>query len=263
MNGNGTIVVEYTYDAWGYIRNTTGTMATTLGKANALRYRSYVYDTETARYYLQSRYYNPGTGRFLCSDTFLSTGQGMLGNNMYAYCLNNPINMFDYAGTDAIYISKTSGEESLPVVGHAVVYIQDADGNWYVTEYIGSNKKNARIRTRTATEEELELIDRMLQNEDISGLQYTYIKGDFSDSVKLAIEYNSSDYGGYCLFTNNCLHYAKEILAKGKFDDPVAQIYAVSSSQIVPIGFHMDLAYGHMRGKAWDEKGVIKYACLS
>ena len=36
-----------------------GTMAATLGAANPLRYRGYVYDTETGLYYLNSRYYNP------------------------------------------------------------------------------------------------------------------------------------------------------------------------------------------------------------
>ena len=39
--------------------STDGTMASTLGAANPLRYRGYVYDTETGLYYLNSRYYNP------------------------------------------------------------------------------------------------------------------------------------------------------------------------------------------------------------
>ena len=39
-------VVEYTYDAWGRILTTSGSMATTLGVHNPLRYRGYVYDSE-------------------------------------------------------------------------------------------------------------------------------------------------------------------------------------------------------------------------
>ncbi len=31
-------------------------------------------------------------------DAFASTGQGFLGHNMFSYCLNNPINLFDYTG---------------------------------------------------------------------------------------------------------------------------------------------------------------------
>ena len=50
-------------------------------------------------YYLQSRYYNPTLGRFISSDIYTSTGQGLLGNNMFAYCGNNPVSRADSAGT--------------------------------------------------------------------------------------------------------------------------------------------------------------------
>ena len=58
-------------------------------------------DEETGFYYLQSRYYNPEVGRFISSDVLLSTGQGVLGHNTYAYCLNNPVNMSDSCGSYA------------------------------------------------------------------------------------------------------------------------------------------------------------------
>ena len=86
LTTSGTPVVEYTYDAWGNILTTTGSMASTLGVHNPLRYRGYVYDTELGLYYLQSRYYDPEMGRFLNADALVATGQGLLGNNMFAYC---------------------------------------------------------------------------------------------------------------------------------------------------------------------------------
>ena len=49
-------------------------------------------------YYLQSRYYDPTWARFLNADAFTSTGQGILGNNMFAYCSNNPIMYADSTG---------------------------------------------------------------------------------------------------------------------------------------------------------------------
>lgn len=49
--------------------NASGTMPTTLGTANPLRYRGYAYDTETGLYYLSSRYYNPVWGRFVNAST--------------------------------------------------------------------------------------------------------------------------------------------------------------------------------------------------
>ena len=54
-------------------------------------FRRYYYDYETGFYYLNSRYYDPSTGRFINADGYVSTGQGILGNNMYAYCANNLI----------------------------------------------------------------------------------------------------------------------------------------------------------------------------
>ena len=80
-------------------------MSSYLGRYNPLRYRGYVYDHETELYYLQSRYYNPEWGRFLNADVFVSTGQGILGNNMFAYCRNNPINGRDPLGTWTISFS--------------------------------------------------------------------------------------------------------------------------------------------------------------
>ena len=51
--------------------NASGTMAATLGAANPLRYRGYVYDSETGLYYLSSRYYNPVWGRFINADSLI------------------------------------------------------------------------------------------------------------------------------------------------------------------------------------------------
>lgn len=100
FNEDGNPVVTYTWDnAWGYNPIPEGVMASTLGELNPLRYRGYVYDTETGYYYLQSRYYDPKIGRFINADVFASTGQGLLGNNMFAYCNNNPVNLLDPAGT--------------------------------------------------------------------------------------------------------------------------------------------------------------------
>ena len=99
MDESGVRVVEYIYDAWGKLISTTGTLATTLGADNPFRYRGYYYDTEIGLYYLTTRYYDPEVCRFISADVYMSTGQGVLGGNMWAYCLNNPVNRFDTCGT--------------------------------------------------------------------------------------------------------------------------------------------------------------------
>ena len=95
---SGTRVVTYTYDAWGNPLTTTGSLAATLGAQNPLRYRGYVYDTGTGLYYLQSRYYNPGWGRFINADNQVSAGSDLIGMNLFAYCENNPCNYADPTG---------------------------------------------------------------------------------------------------------------------------------------------------------------------
>ena len=97
-NASGTVVVEYAYDAWGKLLSVSGTMASSIGQYNPIRYRGYVYDTETGYYYLQSRYYSPDLCRFISSDTYVSTGTGMLGFNMFSYCNGNPILFEDSTG---------------------------------------------------------------------------------------------------------------------------------------------------------------------
>lgn len=37
-------------------------------------------------------------GRFINADSYISTGAGILGNNMFAYCANNPVNYADDSG---------------------------------------------------------------------------------------------------------------------------------------------------------------------
>ena len=45
----GTEVASYVYDAWGNIKDTKGDP--TVRELNPIRYRGYVYDTETDLYY--------------------------------------------------------------------------------------------------------------------------------------------------------------------------------------------------------------------
>ena len=93
------IVAEYTYDSWGRVLSITGSLAETVGKANPFRYRGYYYDSETELYYLNSRYYDPETGRWINADDQLAgVGGEALGYNLFAYCKNNPVNMSDHSG---------------------------------------------------------------------------------------------------------------------------------------------------------------------
>ena len=100
LDGSGNTVVEYSYDIWGKLLNISGTLTTSVGAANPLRYRGYYYDSETGFYYLQSRYYSPDLMRFISQDDpVLSNLQGEpLGSNLYVYCNNEPVRHKDPTG---------------------------------------------------------------------------------------------------------------------------------------------------------------------
>jgi len=82
----------------GKLISTTGSLASTIGVKNPYRYRGYRYDTETGLYYLQSRFYNPDWGRFVNADGLTGVDGELLTHNMFAYCINNPINKDDPTG---------------------------------------------------------------------------------------------------------------------------------------------------------------------
>ena len=98
IDKNGAQVVSYSYDSWGKLISTTGTLAATVGEKNPYRYRGYRYDTETALYYLQSRYYNPEFGRFINADALGGKVGELLSHNVFAYCQNDPVNFYDPNG---------------------------------------------------------------------------------------------------------------------------------------------------------------------
>ena len=90
-----------------------------IANVNPIRYRGYYYDTESGLYYLKSRYYDPATCRFINADGYISTGQGLLSTNMFAYCENNPVNKFDPTGNFAL--TATLGGIALWKIGGLII----------------------------------------------------------------------------------------------------------------------------------------------
>ncbi len=128
VDGNGIQVAAYTYDPYGKILSAYGSMA----EINPLRYRGYYYDAETGFYYLQSRYYDPNTCRFINADSYASTGQSYLGYNMFAYCGNNPVERTDADGEfwDLIF-------DVVSVVTSVVEVIKNPDDPWAWAGLVG------------------------------------------------------------------------------------------------------------------------------
>ena len=120
---SNALVAQYNYDAFGNIlsiKDANGnniTSSTHIANVNPLRYRGYFYDTETGFYYLNSRYYDPATRRFISADDadILAVGQEELMNyNLYSYCFNNPVMYTDGNGNWPSWLTKV-------IVGTAVI----------------------------------------------------------------------------------------------------------------------------------------------
>ena len=95
-DSTGAKVVTYTYNAWGKLMSMTGNME--LAVNNPFRYRGYYYDVESGFYYLNSRYYDPQTGRFINADSLLGTDGFASYYNLFTYCGNNCVSNYDCNG---------------------------------------------------------------------------------------------------------------------------------------------------------------------
>ena len=126
VNSSRSVVASYTYDPWGKIISSSGTLA----DINPLRYRGYYYDSETGFYYLQSRYYDPEIGRFINADSYASTdATGLLSTNMFAYCENDPVNNYDDSGRFCAPAALVNGilSAGLAVAGACVDSLQSGE----------------------------------------------------------------------------------------------------------------------------------------
>ena len=123
VDAQGAVVASYNYDPYGNLISDE-LAENTVGHLNPLRYRAYYYDSETGFYYLQSRYYDPEIGRFLNADSFASTGQGLIGNNIFGYCLNNPVLYLDNSGNSASLPPMIENGLNLPAGGGIPVVIE-------------------------------------------------------------------------------------------------------------------------------------------
>ena len=84
--------ILYRYDAFGTLVEVTG------DADNSITYAGYQYDKESGLYYLNARYYDSTTARFLTEDTYAGKANDPLSLHRYTYCANNPLRYTDPDG---------------------------------------------------------------------------------------------------------------------------------------------------------------------
>lgn len=141
VNSSGKKIISYTYDVFGNCtetyHSTTTAENTNYLKVNMLNpfaYRGYCYDDDMGLYYLQSRYYDPNTGRFINADdtNYLNATGTVLGCNLFAYCENDPVNYLDISG-----FSKNSSNFNFPLAEFLAIVI--------FTTYLLKNKEIKKV----------------------------------------------------------------------------------------------------------------------
>ena len=162
LDASGSTVASYAYDPYGKVLSAEGTMAET----NPLRYRGYYYDAETGLYYLQSRYYDPATCRFVNADNanLVAANGDFASLNLFAYCGNNPLSREDSNGGFWVTIG------IMAVAIHAD--IDDAEQTVYIPEIKTEALSEKDMHIVKATED-ITISDTVSYKGLIPGLEYT------------------------------------------------------------------------------------------
>jgi RHS repeat-associated protein len=88
-NGTGAVANTNTYDSFGNVTNSTGTLT------NLFRFTDREFDIETNLQFSRHRYYDPSIGRFLGEDLIRFEEKNP---NLYWYVANRPTNLVDPLG---------------------------------------------------------------------------------------------------------------------------------------------------------------------
>ena len=190
------LAARYSYDPYGNptsMTNGAGTAVSqtsnTIAAINPFRYRGYRYDGDTGLYYLQSRYYDPVSCRFVNADKYANTADSLIGYNMFTYCANSPSNFIDASGSkkESFWSLKSdwAGRSILLhwLYGYGTDYIAN-EGRW--GEYMRENAILGEFVDSIANEYGGNLVigetilvdvttDAVIENgEDIIGYQYLH-----------------------------------------------------------------------------------------
>ena len=263
IDKNGNLLVSYIYDAYGVptvlfpgitedMTDEEANAIISLGNTNPFRYRGYYYDTESGFYYLNSRYYDPVTGRFINGDGLLT--DDTLTGNLFAYCGNNPVIYVDSDGRDAIIVLDSDWP---PAVGHIGLLIQNEEGEWQHFYWGTSGRLNIircfvmfdvpvdKMYESYMGEINLESINKD-KNYNGEYEKMLYLKGDFSKSSV----YADALKGKYNLYNNNCSQVSFQILAVSNTDNQ--DIFKRASEELIP-----NTAYRRVYSEIYANRVVI------
>lgn len=95
IDNSGNTVLSYWYDDFGQVNEYRESGNSLI---NEVQYTGAIYDELTGLLYLNARFYDPATGRFISQDTYRGERDDAGTWHLYAYCANDPINYVDPSG---------------------------------------------------------------------------------------------------------------------------------------------------------------------
>ena len=140
-------VASYWYNDFGEVTESKASSYSSFN--NEQQYTGAVYDDSTGLLYLNARFYDPQTGRFISRDTYRGEQDDAGTWHLYLYCANNPVNYVDPSGHKRVRqysAAKTFKYKKYHFLGGlsvSIVVKWDAKGNKIVfcNSYI--SRKNA------------------------------------------------------------------------------------------------------------------------
>lgn len=135
---------------------------------NPFRYRGYYYDVKSGLYYLNSRYYDPQTGRFINAEPNVDYGKfddgaGLNGYNLFAYCANNPVMFKDDSGEFVISISIGIGS-LLTWAAYGIATAVGVGAGVAIGTAVGNNIRRSTTYVDTCSDSKAKEKDRRIKN---------------------------------------------------------------------------------------------------
>ena len=109
LQPDGAMVKGYEYDVFGAL-----TQSGAADFLNEVTFTGSVSDLSSGLQYMNARFYNPSTGRFLSQDSYSGNAYDPWTQHLYSYSGNNPVNMIDPTGHRAMFIDEVSMPEPKP-----------------------------------------------------------------------------------------------------------------------------------------------------
>ena len=105
LDKNAGLVKGYDYDEFGNTEEKGNESF-----LNDVTFTGSVSDASSGLQYMNARFYQPGTGRFLSQDSYTGNPYDPWTQHLYSYCGNNPVNMVDPTGHFFNFIAAAIGQ---------------------------------------------------------------------------------------------------------------------------------------------------------